>query len=58
MNISTPKEKAIEIIHKMSRVSIEHSRDCAIIAVNEIIKEVKNKTYWEHVKSELVKIYD
>ena len=54
MKILTPKEKAIDIIHKISRVNQECSMSLAIVFVNEIILETDNSNYWEKVKSELM----
>ena len=53
MKILTPKEKAIDIIHKICKVNMECSNQLAIVLVNEIIKETDNSNYWEHVKSEI-----
>lgn len=54
MKILTPKEKAIDIIHKICRVNTDCSNQLAIVLVNEIIKESDNTNYWENVKSEIV----
>ena len=54
MKILTPKQKAIDIIHKISKVEQECSIALAIVFVNEIIKETDNSNYWEKVKSELM----
>tara|TARA_R110000868_G_scaffold383851_1_gene651161 strand:- start:1065 stop:1289 length:225 start_codon:yes stop_codon:yes gene_type:complete len=53
MKILTPKQKAIDIIHKICKVNMECSNQLAIVLVNEIIKETDNSNYWEHVKSEI-----
>jgi len=54
MKILTPKQKAIDIIHKICRVNEECSMSLAIVFVNEIILETDNSNYWEKVKSELM----
>ena len=56
MKILTPKEKAIDIIHKICKVNVECSNSLAIVFVNEIIIETDNSNYWEKVKSEIVAI--
>lgn len=56
MKILTPKQKALDIIHKICRVNMECSNQLAIVLVNEIIKESDNTNYWEHVKSEIITI--
>lgn len=73
----TPKEKAIELYKKYlewisntyyhvgtySKSDGEKSKECTLIAVNEIISqfinkccEHQNRTYWEEVKEEVEKI--
>ena len=54
MKILTPKQKAIDIIHKICKVNLECSNSLAIVLVNEIIIETDNSNYWEKVKSEIV----
>ncbi len=54
MKILTSKEKAIDIIHKISKVNVECSKLLAIVVVNEIIKQNDNTNYWEKVKSEII----
>ena len=54
MKILTPKEKALDIIHKISKVNQEYSISLAIVFVNEIILQTDNSNYWEKVKSEIV----
>ena len=54
MKILTPKEKAIDIIHKICKFNMEYSNSLAIVLVNEIIIETDNSNYWEKVKSEIV----
>ena len=56
MKILTPKQKAIDIIHKICKVNLECSNSLAIVLVNEIIIETDNSNYWEKVKSEIVAI--
>jgi len=54
MKILTPKQKALDIIHKICKVNTECSNSLAIVLVNEIIKESDNANYWERVKSEII----
>tara|TARA_R110000764_G_scaffold235371_1_gene329883 strand:- start:16 stop:195 length:180 start_codon:yes stop_codon:yes gene_type:complete len=54
MKILTPKQKALDIIHKICKVNLECSNSLAIVFVNEIISETDNSNYWEKVKSEIV----
>ena len=61
----TPKEKAKEIIDKFTSVNGNSffAKECAIVAVDEMIKEFKNSDslyatkfladYWQSVKTEL-----
>jgi len=68
----TPKEKAIELYNKMYEtgfkpksvlIRIEQAKECALIAVEEILKAVDNEdetylmrhsvNYWSQVKQEL-----
>lgn len=60
----TPKEKAIELVEKMFSLSTANAfpaKQCAIIAVDEILKAVesdwsfmeKRKEYWQKVKIEI-----
>ena len=60
----TPKEKAKELVDKFWYVEPEESCDgmeyqmaqqCALIAVNELIKETGSK-YWYSVKQEINKL--
>ena len=61
----TPKDKARELFKKYSKGKDEHgwflcefdscAKQCAIIAVNELIKETGSK-YWYNVKSEIEKL--
>jgi hypothetical protein len=69
----TPKEKAKELFNKMKgfRVKHSHSKKCALICVDEIIKSNpiiplqfmlesesldEARLYWQEVKSELEKL--
>ena len=54
MKILTPKEKALDIIHKICKVNEECSMSLAMVFVNEIILQTDNANYWEKVKSEIV----
>ena len=56
MKILTPKEKAIDIIHKICKVNQECPISLAIVFVNEIIEQTDNANYWEKVKSEIVSL--
>ena len=58
----TPKEKAKELFDKMKgfRVKHSHSKKCALIAVDEVMSELKiyesaiiYKGFWEQVKNEI-----
>jgi hypothetical protein len=70
----TPKEKAIELYNKFipftdvdisnSQIEVYNTKQCALIAVDELIKE-KNKwengsfytsKYWDYVKQEIEKL--
>lgn len=57
----TPKEKAEELVQKMKlatdefgyiNINIERHKQCALIAVDELIKETGAK-YWYDVKREI-----
>ena len=67
--ILTPKEKAEELVYKFmdNRISWKQAKQCALIAVDEIIKsidfdwmEVQNlesqHRYWQEVKQEIEKL--
>lgn len=55
----TPKEKAVEIFNKMCNSVDEllplDVKQCALIAVDEMIKEVNHSDvgYWKEVKKEI-----
>ena len=64
----TPKEKAIKLVNKMCAYAIinrngswNNAKQCALIAVDEILKLVSNDLdlyykdciYWEQVKAEI-----
>ena len=65
-----PKEKAIELTEKMAIYhwtdvcNYEEAKQCALIAVNEIInikllwfqKDTKDIDFWKEVKEELLKL--
>ena len=55
----TAKEKAIELVYKFDKVvnayTNETLKQCALIAVDEIIKETGSK-YWYDVKLEINKL--
>jgi hypothetical protein len=66
MNRLTPKEKAKELYHKYAdefnfddtyRGYREQSKQCALIAVNEILNlddfSIEGREYWEEVKEEI-----
>ena len=72
----TPKQKAEELYDSFSKhakywdcyndmpLEINHTKQCALIAVNEIIKiktlwfqkDTKELDYWQEVKEELLKM--
>lgn len=62
----TPKEKAIELIEKYklldynSNLSIEKSKKCSLIVVDEILDldsgDSIDKNYWQEVKQEIQKL--
>lgn len=58
----TPKEKAEQIVQKFiyrtkDYVEIEDAKQCAIIAVDEILNahlfDLDEKEYWQQVKTEI-----
>jgi hypothetical protein len=68
----TPQEKAEELYRKyynnygyygIPREAIKHSKQCALIAVDEIINiweysDTQEKWWWQQVKHEIEKNYD
>jgi hypothetical protein len=56
----TPREKAVELVHKfgMENQYYERAKQCALIAVDEIIYAVEGKydQYWLEVKQEIEKL--
>jgi hypothetical protein len=67
----TPKEKAQELIEKMHTIDINDAKQCALIAVDEIIEELagmwghyaniesqteERQSYWFKVKKEIQKL--
>ena len=58
----TPKEKAKELVNKMAfEICKTDAKQCALIAVDEIIKDKKmfnqiSVEYWEDVKQEIEKL--
>jgi hypothetical protein len=58
----TPKEKVIDLVEDMHDAPEmgynEHAKQCALIAVDELIKSVSdvNSWYWEEVKEEIEKL--
>ena len=65
----TPKEKALELVHKFSQLlpfyseidNLNKSKQCALIAVNEMLSEywlhdTKRRDYWYEVKEEIEKL--
>jgi len=61
MNIMTPKDKAKELVDKFcaTRLYDEQGKQCALIAVDELIKETSfevpniRQRYWQEVKQEI-----
>jgi hypothetical protein len=61
-----PKDKAIQLFNKFKLKEIkpiymmhpQHSRQCALIAVDEILKTQRpdSNNYWQEVKNELEKL--
>ena len=58
----TPKEKANELFNKMYDYTLDNSdaKQCALIAVDEIIKELDEcfiySMFWKEVKTEIEKL--
>ena len=69
--MSTPKEKALELVDKFTLVGLQQRNEgiqCALICVDEIVKEIQCNafdfgatvpmavyTYWKNVKEEIQK---
>ena len=59
-----PKDKAFELYFKYYRdvlANSEKAKQCALIAVNEVLKElypsdIKRCEYWQEVKQEIEKL--
>ena len=58
----TSKEKAIELVHKFcsttegyykSKKNLRNAKQCALIAVDEILNLRSNIAYWQEVKQEI-----
>ncbi len=56
--MSSPKEKAKELIRNFYSVGATECKQCALIAVDEILKAVEGKydEYWLEVKNEIEKL--
>jgi len=63
--MNSPKEKAIELVDKFwdeLEIGFINSKKCALIAVNELIKETSfevpniRQRYWQEVKNEIEKL--
>ena len=57
----TPKEKAQELVYKywdIENIDFINSIECALIAVDELIKQVTHSDvgYWQEVKQEIQKL--
>jgi len=57
----TPKEKAKELVYKywdIENIDFINSIECALIAVDELIKQVTHSDvgYWQEVKHEIQKL--
>jgi len=60
----TPKEKALDLVENMFNCPEtgynEHKIECALVAVDEIIKELErcfiHNEYWQEVKQEIEKL--
>ena len=51
-----PKDKAIELIKKMQDIEgleFEMAKQCALVAVEEMIKFAHYTKYWKQVQSEI-----
>lgn len=54
MKIMTPREKAISIVHKISKFEPDNPIQISMIFINEMISNGYDINYWEKVKSELM----
>jgi hypothetical protein len=59
----TPKEKSINLFNNYVKLlpfgsNVERAKECALIAVDEILKAVEGKydEYWLEVKNEIEKL--
>jgi len=61
----TPKEKALELVNRYKSITsgktlfvytTESAKQCALIAVDEILKLRVNIPYWQEVKTEIEKL--
>jgi hypothetical protein len=56
----TPKEKALDLVEDMFSCPEtgynEHKIECALVAVDEILKLRMNVPYWQEVKQEIEKL--
>ena len=60
----TPKEKALDLVHKFAIENkyYERAQQCALISVGEILKVIEDNCleyeddYWEQVKQEIEKL--
>jgi hypothetical protein len=56
----TPKEKALDLVEDMFNCPEtgynEHKIECALVAVDEILKLRVNIPYWQEVKQEIKKL--
>ena len=53
MKIMTPRQKAIDIVHKISKFETDAPIQISVIFVNEMINYGYDTTYWQKVKLEL-----
>jgi hypothetical protein len=54
-----PKEKAIELVnrfHIVYTLNNLEAKQCALIAVDEVIKDTSNSDYWQEVRNEIEKL--
>ena len=50
----TPKQKAVDIIHKISKFETTAPIQISMVFINEMISHSYDINYWEKVKSELI----